>query len=183
VEEYLNKVKQLSDQLKSKKLELPKQVIIAWVLNSLTDNYEGFVSNLTQTLRSNTTQEYSLESLFSNLLDESKSQETKDFNTPRVLFAKYKGKKPYKITKGKYCKHCKLPLHDAKDCYFLFPYKAPPSWNKNNNSYNNRNKGYNNTYNNQQHSKDQIHPRDQLDEISIFYTRKLQSRKSHLKKV
>ena len=34
---------------------------------------------------------------------------------------KYKGKKPYKITKGKYCKYCKLPSHDAKDCYFLFP--------------------------------------------------------------
>jgi hypothetical protein len=29
MEEYLNKVKQLSDQLKSKQLELPKQVVIA----------------------------------------------------------------------------------------------------------------------------------------------------------
>jgi hypothetical protein len=29
IEEYLNRVKQLSDQLKAKKLELPKQVVIA----------------------------------------------------------------------------------------------------------------------------------------------------------
>jgi gag-polypeptide of LTR copia-type len=72
MEEYLNKVKQLSDQLKAKELELPKQVIIAWVLNSLTENYEGFVSNITQSLRNSKTEEYNLEELFSNLLDESK---------------------------------------------------------------------------------------------------------------
>ena len=44
IKEYLNKVKQLSDQLKAKKLELPKQVIIAWVLNNLTESYDGFVA-------------------------------------------------------------------------------------------------------------------------------------------
>ena len=77
MEEYLNKVKQLSDQLKAKKLELPKQVIIAWVLNSLTDDYEGFVSNITQSLRNNS-EAFTLETLFSNLLDESKRQENKD---------------------------------------------------------------------------------------------------------
>ena len=47
MEEYLNKVKQLSDQLKAKNLELPKQVIIAWVLNNLTNNYDGLVFNIT----------------------------------------------------------------------------------------------------------------------------------------
>ena len=164
MEEYLNKVKQLSDQLKAKELELPKQVIIAWVLNSLTENYEGFVSNITQSLRNSKTEDYNLEELFSNLLDESKRQETKDYkdyNNPQVLFTRYKGKKPYKITKGKHCKHCKLPSHDTKDCYFLFPERAPNSWNKN--------KSYNNPY--KQPLKD-IHPRDQLDEnIDILYSK------------
>ena len=47
MEEYLNKVKQLSDQLKAKNLESPKQVIIAWVLNNLTDNYDRLVFNIT----------------------------------------------------------------------------------------------------------------------------------------
>ena len=79
MEEYLNKVKQLSDQLKAKKLELPKQVIIAWVLNNLTDDYESIVSNITQSLRNNI-DAFNLESLFSNLLDESKRQENKDSN-------------------------------------------------------------------------------------------------------
>ena len=80
MEEYLNKVKQLSDQLKAKNLELPKQVIIAWVLNNLTDNYDGLVSNITQSLRTNI-DSYTLETLFSNLLDESKRQESNEANT------------------------------------------------------------------------------------------------------
>jgi len=67
MEEYLNKIKLLSDQLKSKKLELLKQVIIAWVLNNLTDNYDGLVSNITQSLRTNI-ESYNLETLFFNLL-------------------------------------------------------------------------------------------------------------------
>ena len=40
MEEYLNKVKQLTDQLKAKRIELPSQVIVAWVLNNLTSPYE-----------------------------------------------------------------------------------------------------------------------------------------------
>ena len=43
MEEYLNKVKQLTDQLKAKGIELPSQVIVAWVLNNLTSPYKGFV--------------------------------------------------------------------------------------------------------------------------------------------
>jgi hypothetical protein len=167
MEEYLNKVKQLSDQLKAKQLELPKQVIIAWVLNSLTDEYEGFVSNITQSLR-NDSEIFTLETLFSNLLDESKRQDNKDSNN-QALFTynkdnrKYKGKKPYKITKGKYCKYCKLPSHDAKDCYFLFPSKAPKSWNKDNNLDNSPNKYSNN-------SKDK-HPRDTRDDnIDVLHS-------------
>ena len=128
------------------------------------------MSNLTQTLRNNTTDEYSLESLFSNLLDESKRQETKDYNTPQVLYTnsfntKYKGKKPWKVTKGK---HCKLPSHNTKDCYFLFPEKSPKSWNKGN--QNTSNITSNNPYKSQ--SPREKHPRDQLDEnIDILYSK------------
>jgi hypothetical protein len=70
MEEYLNKVKQLTDQLKAKEIELPNQVTIAWVLNNLSLGYKGFVSNVIQSLRKDTAT-YNLESLFSNLLDES----------------------------------------------------------------------------------------------------------------
>ena len=128
MEEYLNRVKQLSDQLKAKNLELPNQVIIAWVLNNLSEEYEGFVGNITQSLRNNS-DIIGLETLFSNLLDESKRQQSKDlYPNNRVLYTRYKGKYPYKITKGQYCKYCKLPSHEAKSCFFLFPEKAPASW-------------------------------------------------------
>ena len=156
MEEYLNKVKQLSDQLEAKKLTLPKQVIIAWVLNNLTENYDGFVSNITQSLR-NDSEAYSLETLFSNLLDESKRQESRDNH--QVLFTRsggYKGKKPYKITKGKHCKYCKLPSHEAKDCYFLFPNKAPKGWKSLQ----------------KEEKEEEKHPREQRDEnIDVLFTK------------
>ncbi len=45
--------------------------------NNLTDSYDGFVANITQSLR-NDSEAYSIEMLFSNLLDESKRQESRD---------------------------------------------------------------------------------------------------------
>ena len=46
---------------------------------------------------------------------------------------RYKGKKPYKITKGKFCRNYKQASHDIKDYYFLFPDKAPKSQKRPNN--------------------------------------------------
>ena len=77
MEEYLNKVKQLTDQLKAKGIELPNQVIVAWVLNNLTSPYKGFVTIVTQSYRTNSS-DINLENLFSNLLDESRRQVSKD---------------------------------------------------------------------------------------------------------
>ena len=65
MEEYLNKVKQFTDQLKAKGIELPKQVI------------KGFVIIVTQSYRTNSST-IDLENLFSNLMDESRRQVSKD---------------------------------------------------------------------------------------------------------
>ena len=77
MKKYLNKVKQLTNQLKAKGIELPKQVIVAWVLNNLTNPYEGFITMVTQSYRTNSST-IDLENLFSNLMDESKRQVSKD---------------------------------------------------------------------------------------------------------
>ena len=77
IEEYLNKVKQFTNQLKAKGIELPKQVIIAQVLNNLTNPYKGFVIIVTQFYRTNSST-INLENLFFNLIDESKRQVSKD---------------------------------------------------------------------------------------------------------
>lgn len=74
MEEYLNKVKALVDDLKGKEILLPNQVIIAWVLNSLNDDYEGFISNITQSLRKDP-KAYTIESLFASLIDEARGRE------------------------------------------------------------------------------------------------------------
>jgi hypothetical protein len=77
-----------------------------------------------------------LESLFSNLLDELKRQGSLDnnqalytnLNNKNFPRSNYKGKKPWKVTKGKYCKYCKQTSHNTTNCAFLFPDKAPKGW-------------------------------------------------------
>ncbi|RKF62124.1 hypothetical protein OnM2_035107 [Erysiphe neolycopersici] len=67
MEEYLNRVKQLSDDLKAKDMELPRQILFAWVLNNLTPAYRPLVSNITQSLGINK-EAFTIESLFAILL-------------------------------------------------------------------------------------------------------------------
>ncbi|RKF63752.1 hypothetical protein OnM2_023081 [Erysiphe neolycopersici] len=67
MEQYLNRVKQLSDDLKAKDMELPRQILFAWVLNNLTPVYRSLVSNITQSLRNNK-DAFTIESLFANLV-------------------------------------------------------------------------------------------------------------------
>ena len=124
MEEYLNKVKQLTDQLKAKGIELPNQVIVAWVLNNLTSPYEGFVTMVTQSYRTNSS-DINLENLFSNLLDESRRQVSKDQEIALVTGRRPKLNQTNRIHKNKYCKKCKTTTHHTKDCFYLFPEKAP----------------------------------------------------------
>ena len=46
IEEYLNKIKELVDNLKSKEINLPDQVVISWVLYNLDNSYESFISSV-----------------------------------------------------------------------------------------------------------------------------------------
>ena len=46
MEEYLFRVKALLDNLQTKEIILPNQVIVVWVLNSLTEEYSSFVSTI-----------------------------------------------------------------------------------------------------------------------------------------
>ena len=57
---------------------------MAWVLNNLTSPYEGFVTIVTQSYRTNSSN-INLENLFSNLLDESRRQGSKDYEIALVI--------------------------------------------------------------------------------------------------
>ncbi|POS81764.1 hypothetical protein EPUL_006788, partial [Erysiphe pulchra] len=84
MEEYLNRVKQLSDDLKAKDMQLPRQILFAWILNNLSAEYRPVVSSITQSLRNNK-DAFTTESLFANLLDESKRLRFEDDNNT-ILF-------------------------------------------------------------------------------------------------
>ena len=51
IEDYLNTIKRITDDLTSRNLKLPDKLIIAWVLNNLTSDYDGFSSIITQSIR------------------------------------------------------------------------------------------------------------------------------------
>jgi hypothetical protein len=126
MEEFLNRIKYLTNSLVSKEINIPNQLIVAWVLNNLSPTYEGFVTSVTQSYR-NKSAEIDLENLFSNLIDESRRQSSLSTTnkTEKVLLAK-----PTKITKPltkRYCNKCKVNTHFTNKCWYLFP-ENKPKW-------------------------------------------------------
>lgn len=136
MESYLNTIKRLYDQLKAKGIEIPKQVIIAWTLNNLTDEYNGFVTTISQAYRTNK-DAYSLESLFSNLLDESRRYNANESQSLALWIRDNKFHKKEKRNikrlggeKGPklYCAYCNKEGHREANCYNRYPNKAPKWW-------------------------------------------------------
>ena len=88
MESFLSKIKYLDINLSSKGIQLPEQVVLAYVLNNLTPAYEGLVTIITQSFRQNS-DEMNTETLFSSLIDESRRQ----ISAEKVLYSnklKYK---------------------------------------------------------------------------------------------
>lgn len=124
IEAYINKIKLLLENLKTNDISLLKQVIISWILNSLDDEYSGFIQNITQSLRQDS-EAYSVDILFSSLLDESRGKIYKSSEKALVIRRKNNPERGKTTT---ICSNCKLRGHKREDCFFLFPDKAPNSW-------------------------------------------------------
>ncbi|CAK1360487.1 unnamed protein product [Cercospora beticola] len=131
IESYINSIRRLYDQLKAKGIELPKQVIITWTLNNLNDDYDSFITSISQSLRSNE-DAFTLETLFANILDESRKYNTKEtalYSSSSRKFGssskatKQKTKSPKRLNKKgpkdtpKYCSYYKKEGHLEDDCY------------------------------------------------------------------
>ena len=71
MESFLSKIKYLDDNLSSKGIQLPKQVVLAYVLNNITPAYKGLVTIITQSFRQNS-DKMNIETLFSSLIDKSR---------------------------------------------------------------------------------------------------------------
>lgn len=105
--------------MSSKGIQLPEQVVLAYVLNNLTPAYEGWVTIITQSFRQNS-DEMNTETLFSSLIDESRRQ----ISAEKVLYSnKPKYKNNTKIQKSKYCNKCKVTTHATNSCWYLHPEK------------------------------------------------------------
>jgi hypothetical protein len=143
MEKYITVAQKLYNELMGRDIKLPDKIVIAWILNSLNSDYEGFKQNVSQTLRSNE-KAYTIQSLFTSLLDEAKGQQYKqqvnNVNTGRNNYNQSnRNKKLWKKNKGEFCSYCKLPNHAEKDCYFLHPNKAPANWKNNSRNRVNKN--------------------------------------------
>jgi hypothetical protein len=124
-EDYINTLKRLLSHLKAKEVTI-EQMAMSWLLYSLTDEYQGFSQAIVQSLRKDP-KAYTFETLCSSFLDESKGIAKKE----TVYTIKQGPKKASISKKGNFCSNCKKPSHNAKDCWFLFPNKAPSSWKNN----------------------------------------------------
>ena len=139
LESYLNEIKRLMEELKSRNLGLPAQIVISWILSNLDDEFEGFVSNITQSLRKDP-QAYTFDTLTSATLDEAKRHKHKNHVNAAIGGRPKKGfkalnkgrvtKKPWKKEKGQICKICSKTSHKSENYYLLHPEKAPESWKK-----------------------------------------------------
>ena len=74
---YLNEIQRLTEELKARKLKLPSQLVISWILSNLNEDFEGFVSNVTQAFRKDP-KAYTFDTLTSFILDEGKRHKHKN---------------------------------------------------------------------------------------------------------
>ena len=128
IESYLNKIKQLHDDLIARNLAIPNKVIAAWVLNGLTSDYDSIVAMITQNIRSKN-EDINLQELFSYLIDESRRLQSRE-EKPMALLNEIKPKKVQQNTqnsqnKQKYCNFCKKKGHFEAVCYQKHPEKVP----------------------------------------------------------
>jgi hypothetical protein len=125
MEDFLNTIKRLTDELKAKKLQLPDQVVLAWVLNNLTADYDAFTAIITQSLRTDSSK-IKLENLFASLIDESRRQKSKDGGST-ALFTngskkrKFQNKKSNNKRPRYTCTHCQKTGHSHERCWELHP--------------------------------------------------------------
>ena len=74
IEDYLNRIRRLTDELATRNLAIPNKVIAAYTLSNLGSEWENTVAIISQTFRSQPG-DIDLLALFSQLIDESRRRE------------------------------------------------------------------------------------------------------------
>jgi hypothetical protein len=135
MEAFLYKIRNLRSELENHGIRLPEPVVISWTLFGLDTEYEPFVQNITQALRSDINA-YTFDTLTSSLIDEARGKEV--ISNERAYLARRKVEEEEALLARKfakkqrnsppYCQNCKKSGHSSDSCWFLHPGKAPKGW-------------------------------------------------------
>jgi hypothetical protein len=113
IERYLTKIRSLTEDLAARDKAIPTEIIAAYTLNNLTNEYDYIIAAINQSFRNK--EEIDLDDLFNAIIDESRRIEAKE-PSETALYTRDKAKKKpnngparcYKCDKlGHIAKHCK----------------------------------------------------------------------------
>ena len=119
IENYLNRIKRLSDELAARNLAIPSKVIVAYALNNLSHEYEHTVAIITQNLRTNGDKEVELNAIFSYLIDE--ARRLKSLEPQEMAMSINTNKSTHKLK----CSFCKRIGHNPDKCWKKNPHLMP----------------------------------------------------------
>ena len=111
IENYLTKIRSLTDDLSARDKAIPVEIIAAYTLNNLTKEYDYIVAAINQSFRNK--EQIDLDNLFSQIVDESRRIQDKEEKEEVALYTKTKNtdrKEP------KRCFYCEKIGHIARNC-------------------------------------------------------------------
>jgi hypothetical protein len=127
MEEYLTKIKRLTDQLASRNLAIPTGIIAAYTLSKLSNEYQSIVAVITQTYRQGGGSEnININNLFGQLIDEEKRVKHRNVDTEMAMPAQTQKCNHTKANTGSdkpVYSHCDRIGHIAENCWKLHPEK------------------------------------------------------------
>jgi hypothetical protein len=120
IEDYLTRIRRLTDELAAKDLAIPNKVIAAYTLSNLGPGWENTVAIISQTYRSQPG-DIDLLALSSQLIDESRRREAIQSPDEMVMTTQARPNKPIRPL----CPHCKKGGHQPEKCWFKHTQPQP----------------------------------------------------------
>lgn len=117
IEDYLTRIRQLTDELSARNLAIPNKVIAAYTLSNLGPEWENTVAIISQTYRSQNG-DIDLTALFSQLIDESRRRKALYHLDEMVMTTQNRPIRPK-------CPHCRMTNHTAEKCWIKHPHLRP----------------------------------------------------------